>query len=207
MTLFYAHANGTSNNFGSFVNPEFPIFENVVCNDYFGVNSNIFKVSQEDFIQIIISNKDAGEHPFHLHGFRFWIMETGVNISKMSNQFSNYGTYRDIVTVPACQPNENEDCPTPETFGYAVIRFVADNPGIWLFHCHIDWHFAAGLGMIFYVEPEIVKQMKLPPKVHELCKSQPFINWFSNILNCIENEIIKWWIFIKNFFVFSYSIS
>lgn len=23
--------------------------------------------------------------------------------------------------------------------GYAVLRFRSDNPGIWLFHCHIEW--------------------------------------------------------------------
>lgn len=24
--------------------------------------------------------------------------------------------------------------------GYTVIRFVANNPGVWFFHCHMDWH-------------------------------------------------------------------
>jgi iron transport multicopper oxidase len=23
---------------------------------------------------------------------------------------------------------------------YAVLRFKADNPGVFLFHCHIEWH-------------------------------------------------------------------
>ena len=25
--------------------------------------------------------------------------------------------------------------------GYTVVRLVADNPGWWLFHCHISHHF------------------------------------------------------------------
>jgi iron transport multicopper oxidase len=29
--------------------------------------------------------------------------------------------------------------------GYAVIRFKVDNPGVTLFHCHIEWHVEAGL--------------------------------------------------------------
>ncbi|RYP73505.1 hypothetical protein DL769_004219 [Monosporascus sp. CRB-8-3] len=33
---------------------------------------------------------------------------------------------RDTVTVPA--------------FSHVVIRFVADNPGLWALHCHVAWH-------------------------------------------------------------------
>jgi FtsP/CotA-like multicopper oxidase with cupredoxin domain len=32
--------------------------------------------------------------------------------------------------------------------GYAVLRFRADNPGVWLFHCHILWHLATGMAML-----------------------------------------------------------
>ncbi|ORY52340.1 hypothetical protein BCR33DRAFT_711668 [Rhizoclosmatium globosum] len=27
--------------------------------------------------------------------------------------------------------------------GHAIIRFQSTNPGIWLLHCHIEWHFEA----------------------------------------------------------------
>jgi len=29
--------------------------------------------------------------------------------------------------------------------GYTVIRFKANNPGVWFFHCHMDWHNIAGI--------------------------------------------------------------
>lgn len=29
--------------------------------------------------------------------------------------------------------------------GYTIIRFLADNPGVWLLHCHIEFHSALGL--------------------------------------------------------------
>ncbi|KAG2012535.1 hypothetical protein GB937_007130 [Aspergillus fischeri] len=32
--------------------------------------------------------------------------------------------------------------------GYAVLRFRAENPGVWLFHCHIVWHLANGMAMV-----------------------------------------------------------
>ena len=37
--------------------------------------------------------------------------------------------------------------------GWAKIRFIADNPGVWINHCHIDWHMAAGLINIFIETP------------------------------------------------------
>ena len=35
--------------------------------------------------------------------------------------------------------------------GFAVLRFVAKNPGIWMFHCHIDFHSELGMTLIFKV--------------------------------------------------------
>ena len=34
--------------------------------------------------------------------------------------------------------------------GYAIIRFIADNPGWWFFHCHVDFH--AGIGMALVIK-------------------------------------------------------
>ncbi|KAG6544093.1 hypothetical protein Mapa_014510 [Marchantia paleacea] len=34
-------------------------------------------------------------------------------------------------------------------YGWTVIRFVADNPGVWPFHCHIEPHFHMGMGVMF----------------------------------------------------------
>jgi laccase len=34
---------------------------------------------------------------------------------------------------------------SPDRYGYTVIRFVANNPGVWATHCHIDAHAASGM--------------------------------------------------------------
>ncbi len=34
--------------------------------------------------------------------------------------------------------------------GYTIIRFNADNPGIWMFHCHIEFHLE--MGMSFFIK-------------------------------------------------------
>ena len=33
--------------------------------------------------------------------------------------------------------------------GYVVVRFKADNPGLWFFHCHLFSHMRKGQAMIF----------------------------------------------------------
>lgn len=35
--------------------------------------------------------------------------------------------------------------------GHAVLRIRADNPGVWLFHCHLLWHLASGMAMLVEV--------------------------------------------------------
>ena len=35
--------------------------------------------------------------------------------------------------------------------GFTVIRFLANNPGFWLFHCHLSWHDRIGMGMLIQV--------------------------------------------------------
>ena len=68
----------------------------------------------------------------HLHGHTFWVVKT--------NEYdSGHGLLRDVVTVPA--------------MGWALIRFVANNPGVWPLHCHIDWHMKAGFYSIVVEAP------------------------------------------------------
>ncbi|ORY41700.1 Cupredoxin [Rhizoclosmatium globosum] len=105
---------------------------------------------------------------------------------------------RDVVTVPAC-PNDGEECypagfvdfpeyekpvlegrkdryPVAESepatwFGYSVIRMVSDNPGLWLFHCHISWHMATGLGISLVESIEELQKLEKPWTVTDTCDS------------------------------------
>lgn len=45
--------------------------------------------------------------------------------------------FKDTVTVP--------------DGGYTIVRFKADNPGYWLFHCHIEFHAEIGMALVFKV--------------------------------------------------------
>jgi iron transport multicopper oxidase len=57
---------------------------------------------------------------------------------------------------------------------YAVIRFVADNPGVTLFHCHIEWHVEGGLTATFIEAPTQLQAMgiSLPASHTAACSSQ-----------------------------------
>lgn len=35
--------------------------------------------------------------------------------------------------------------------GYTIIRFVADNPGFWTFHCHVEFHMEIGMALTFKI--------------------------------------------------------
>lgn len=44
------------------------------------------------------------------------------------------------------------------TGGYVVIRFIANSPGAWFFHCHMDLYNTIGMGNVSVI---IQSQMAL----------------------------------------------
>ena len=65
---------------------------------------------------------------------------------------------RDTVIVPS--------------LGYLVIRFRADNPGAWLFHCHIDLHLVTGMAVTIIESPDqVAAREQIPPSGSALCKT------------------------------------
>ena len=98
-----------------------------------------YLIPHQAVVDIFLNNTDDGEHPFHLHGHNFWIISTSDYPDAESLYAGNY-IQRDTVSIPAS--------------GWAKIRFVANNPGAWFFHCHIEWHMSAGLAAAFIVGPD-----------------------------------------------------
>ena len=69
-------------------------------------------------------NAPASIRPMHLHGHAFRVIAVDGKPQK-------YREWRDTVLMA---PKETVD-----------IAFVADNPGEWMFHCHILEHAAGGM--------------------------------------------------------------
>ncbi len=54
--------------------------------------------------------------------------------------------------------------------GYVVLHFRADNPGVWLLHCHVSWHIEAGLVSQLIEDPVGMQQrLQVPAAVTQGC--------------------------------------
>lgn len=55
--------------------------------------------------------------------------------------------------------------------GYVVVQWNQDNPGAWVFHCHIAWHLSLGMALQVLENPAyILKSLSLPSSVSQVCK-------------------------------------
>ncbi|KAK3683920.1 Cupredoxin [Podospora appendiculata] len=125
----------------------------------YGEYTHPFVLEKDQVVEIIVNNLDSGRHPFHLHGHAFqavWRSEEEA------------GTFQDSGVTDADFPK------TPmrrDTFvlypdGNVVLRFKASNPGVWLFHCHIEWHVQSGLMATFVEAPLALQKTIEIPKDH-----------------------------------------
>jgi len=134
----------------SFQLPTVPtLYEVSTGNNSFPVSSHVTLMNTGGVVEVVFNNFDTGDHPFHLHGLNFAVLgyhdyDYMVPGSPTSEQqallnFEN-PPIRDVVTIPIG--------------GWVVIRFVANNSGIWFMHCHMEWHLAAGLALIMNILPQ-----------------------------------------------------
>lgn len=131
-------------------------------------------------MEIVINNNDPGKHPFHLHGHHFQTVvrsldeagaydpnnETALYEEAPANAYPKIPMRRDTVLV---NPNGN-----------IVIRFRADNPGIWLFHCHIEWHVDSGL---------VATMIEAPTEFRKSKAEQPIPN--SHLQACHASNMLS----------------
>jgi FtsP/CotA-like multicopper oxidase with cupredoxin domain len=87
----------------------------------------IFVVERGDLVEITISNHTHAVHPMHLHGHHVLVL------SRNGKPVSGSPWWPDTLEVKH-----------GESY---VVAFRADNPGIWMDHCHNLPHAAAGLTM------------------------------------------------------------
>ncbi|EGZ26571.1 hypothetical protein PHYSODRAFT_320491 [Phytophthora sojae] len=89
-------------------------------------------------------------HPFHMHTHSPWVVGSGtaslsdIQAGNLNLKLSG-AMKRDVYTIPPCDTDDSGAC---TNHGYVMLRFTADNPGVWIIHCHIDWHLDAGLAMV-----------------------------------------------------------
>ncbi len=77
--------------------------------------------------RLVFRNRSDDSHPLHIHRHLFELVEL--------NGKPTAGIKKDTVVVPA--------------FGRATVDLVADQPGLTLFHCHIQQHMDFGFKALF----------------------------------------------------------
>jgi FtsP/CotA-like multicopper oxidase with cupredoxin domain len=83
-------------------------------------------VEEGDVVRVTIVNRGTETHPMHLHGHHMVVIS------------------RDGEPVDGALWLDTVDVRPGETW---VVEFVADNPGVWMDHCHNLEHAAAGMVM------------------------------------------------------------
>ncbi|KAI1205075.1 multicopper oxidase [Annulohypoxylon truncatum] len=132
----------------------------------YGSYTHSFVLEKGQIVQITVNNLDTGRHPFHLHGHHF---------QALYRSDEDAGTYEDSGITEADYPDVPMRRDTFVLFptGFIVLRFRADNPGVWLFHCHIEWHVSSGLIATFVEAPlDLQKNLTIPQNHLDACAAQ-----------------------------------
>lgn len=173
----YAFLNDTS-----YTAPKVPTLYSVLSSGNLSTNAEIYGdfthavvLEHNQVVQLVLNNNDTGSHPFHLHGHNFQM------IAREPSYGTHFYDYENLDSPVPFDPNNHTAFPEfparrdtmvlpPQ--GSWVIRFVADNPGVWFFHCHIDWHLSQGLGMLMVEAPtQMQARMTIPNDHYGACKA------------------------------------
>ncbi|OAO91252.1 LAC16 [Arabidopsis thaliana] len=107
--------------------------------------TKLYRLPYNATVQIVLQNTAmilSDNHPFHLHGFNFFEVGRGLG---------NFNPEKDPKAFNLVDPVERNTVGVPAG-GWTAIRFIADNPGVWFMHCHLELHTTWGLKMAFVVD-------------------------------------------------------
>jgi FtsP/CotA-like multicopper oxidase with cupredoxin domain len=109
--------------------------------------SNTTSFSKPTWVDLVINNLDDGAHPFHLHGHSFYVLSRhGTPRRQGWGSFNPFSGEQPPSGWNLESPLLKDTVAVPR-MGHVIIRFLADNPGIWMLHCHMLIHQGTGLGM------------------------------------------------------------
>ena len=110
-----------------------------------------------------VDSDDLEHHPIHMHGHNFAVLAMGYasfdsstgrqgNANpdvKCSNILCSKAAWRDGKRPPLnlVDPPVRDSVIVPAG-GYVVVRFLSNNPGFWVVHCHLEMHMVEGMVMV-----------------------------------------------------------
>ncbi|CAK5278112.1 unnamed protein product [Mycena citricolor] len=115
---------------------------------------SVISLPPNKVVEISVPGGTVGApHPFHLHGHAFWVVR-----SAGSDHYNFVDpVIRDVVSTGASKSDNT------------TFRFVTDNAGPWILHCHIDWHLDIGLAVVFAEDIPSVGKERPPISWQSLC--------------------------------------
>ncbi|PAN12114.1 hypothetical protein PAHAL_2G243700 [Panicum hallii] len=120
-------------------------------------SNGLYRLRFGSVVDVVLQNAnmlDANKsetHPWHLHGHDFWVLGYGIGRFDPAVHPATYNLRDPILkNTVAVHP-----------YGWTALRFKADNPGVWAFHCHIEAHFFMGMGVVFEEGIERVAELPL----------------------------------------------
>lgn len=162
IALLQAHYKGQSNGVYSPFFPNEPLIPfnytgNPPNNTMVGNGTKLVVLPFNTSVELIMQDTSilgAESHPLHLHGFNFFVVGQG---------FGNFDPNKDPANFNLVDPVERNTVGVPSG-GWVAIRFLADNPGVWFMHCHLEVHTSWGLKMAWLVlDGKLPNQKLLPP--------------------------------------------
>ena len=91
----------------------------------------------------------------HLHGHNMYVLNEGA------------GAWDGTIVRP--QNPDRRDVAMVRANGHLVVQFDPQ-PGFWAFHCHIAWHASGGFIKNLLVQPDQVKNYKIPSTSAQICR-------------------------------------
>ncbi|PPQ94706.1 hypothetical protein CVT25_009561 [Psilocybe cyanescens] len=146
-------------NNATFQPPPLPILLQILSKNYTPQDllspGNYIELPPNKVIELVMPGGSLGSpHPFHLHGHNFHVVRSaGSDTYNFKDP-----VIRDVVSLGSSVNDR------------VTIRFVTDNSGPWIMHCHIDWHLEEGLAVVFAEDIKGIKKSQHPPALDELCK-------------------------------------
>jgi len=111
------------------------------------------KIKRGEVARITLNNKTMMNHPLHLHGHFFRVL----------NKNGEYSPLKHTVDVPPMK--------------VITIEFDAVESGDWFFHCHVLYHMSAGMARVFSYGTKRDPRLKKYPVSKFLNKDKEWFTW------------------------------
>lgn len=133
-----------------FQSPDVPLIEGNKSDGWRAATTKHFpgNTTIDIILQIANDSLDQMGHPMHMHGHKFWVLGSGTgqfnysSIEAAPSSLMNLPNppYRDVALLPPS--------------GWLAIRYITDNPGAWMLHCHVQWHLLSGMAVVLVEDSE-----------------------------------------------------